>query len=185
MRQVVAIVGLSGVGKSTLIGRVANRIPLQHLQASDLIKAEQAYRNAIVSNSEELRLGAVLDNQRLLIEGFKRATRPGDGLIVFDGHAVIFGAQTVTEIPSAVFDAVGCRHIIVAQADPAILHERRLKDEHRVRPNVDIEILAWQQQHAKAVAARIAADLTIPLSNIAADDADEAIRILSAHSRIR
>lgn len=180
MRQVVAVVGLSGVGKSTLIGRVAARIPLQHLQASDLIKTEQAYRSAVVSSSEELRLGAVLDNQQLLIDGFKRAARPGDGLIVFDGHAVIFGAETVTEIPSGVFEAIGCRHIIVAQADARILQERRLKDEGRVRPNVDIETLTCQQLHAEAVASGIAADLGIPFSSIAADNADEAIRILSA-----
>jgi len=39
MIQVIAIVGISGVGKSTLIRQMQERQPLLHLQASDLIKA--------------------------------------------------------------------------------------------------------------------------------------------------
>lgn len=72
MKRRIAILGLSGVGKSTLIGKIRDTVPLLHLQASALIKAEQAHREKSPDSSEALRTGAVIDNQLLMV-------RPTDG----------------------------------------------------------------------------------------------------------
>lgn len=95
---VVALVGLSGVGKSTLLGEIARSVPFCHFQASNLIKAERARSTSRETSSEELRLGPVLDNQALLISSFTRATRDVVGLVVFDGHIIIDGLFGLTEI---------------------------------------------------------------------------------------
>jgi adenylate kinase len=53
-RRVVALVGLSGVGKSTALARARASVAFEHLQASTLIKAER----------ERLRQAAI-DSRRL------------------------------------------------------------------------------------------------------------------------
>lgn len=172
MIKVIAIVGISGVGKSTLIRQVQARQPLLHLQASDLIKAEQLRQRSNASSSEELRLGPVLDNQQLLISGFFAAIVGFAGLIVFDGHAVIFGESTATEIPSTVFGRIGCQAIIVIEAEPTTIRAQRMRDVARPRPDVTEAELARQQAHAKDVAAKIAAEFAIPFHCIASGDGE-------------
>jgi adenylate kinase family enzyme len=54
--KVIAVLGLSGVGKTMLVNRVSEQKELLHLTASDLIKARLA------QTSEQLRKGAVADN---------------------------------------------------------------------------------------------------------------------------
>jgi adenylate kinase len=149
-----------------------------HLQASDLIKAEQARRRASVSSSEELRLGPVLDNQQLLVDGFVAATQGVSGLVIFDGHAVIFGAAGATEIPSTVFGALGCAAIVMIEAEPATIRARRQRDIARARPDVDEITLGLQQALAKTVAAHVAADLAIPFHCVGAGS-DTALAVLA------
>ena len=70
MNDVIAVFGLSGVGKSWLISRFAEGHEVLHLQASQLLKDAKAAVSGIVTTSEELRTGPVIDNQALLISAF-------------------------------------------------------------------------------------------------------------------
>ncbi|WP_375459215.1 ATP-binding protein [uncultured Enterovirga sp.] len=180
MRRVVALVGLSGVGKSTLVRRLVEQIPLLHLQASDLIKAEQARRQTTASSSEELRTGPVLDNQQLLIDGFARASASVDGLVLFDGHAVIFGDASVTDVPSSVFAALTCEQILMIWAEPGAILQRRLNDTRRIRPELDAGLLEQQQRRAGEAAARIASELGIPFACFSSEDVHAVVEALRA-----
>lgn len=179
MKRVFALVGLSGVGKSTLIRAVHDHLPLLHLQASNLIKEEQARQNAAISSSEQLRLGPVLDNQQLLVNGFAHASAEAVGLVIFDGHAVIFGEDTATEIPSDVFRSLGCERIIMVEADPKVIRTRRATDPHRARPDLKTEVLDRQQRLARQVAERIATDLSIDFQLLQSGDINQAITSFS------
>ncbi len=155
----VALLGLSGVGKSTLIGRVAMNTPLLHLQASGLIKAEQEYRKQAPDSSEVLRTGPVLDNQVLIVAAFERLTRTITIPVVFDGHSLIDGQDGLIEIPSSVFAALSLDAVAFLVSDPSTIFERRSFDAGRQRPSRDPMTLARHQILAEKAALRIANDI--------------------------
>jgi hypothetical protein len=68
--QVVAVFGVSGVGKSWLISRFAAANVVAHAEASRLIREAKEAIDGNDTNSEELRKGPILDNQKLLIQAF-------------------------------------------------------------------------------------------------------------------
>jgi len=166
MSSRVAVLGLSGVGKSTLIKQVQSSTPVVHLQASALIKAEQEFRSQRSDDSEALRTGAVLDNQALLVAAFHRATKGVELPIIFDGHSIIDGRDGLIEVPSSVFREFGLNAIYFLGADPEAIAERRRGDFGRERPFRDVETLRNQQELAMAVAQRIATDIGCVFANI-------------------
>jgi adenylate kinase len=170
--KVVAVVGISGVGKSTCIRQWAERFPFMHLQASALIKAEQAARNQAVGSSEELRLGPVLDNQALLVNAFRRATENYDGLVIFDGHTLIDGVDGPMPIPVSVFQALECEQIIFIHDTATTIAERRAKDKQRIRPQLSVEELNRHQDLALAAAQKVAGELGIELMILSQSVAD-------------
>ncbi|THG40423.1 ATP-binding protein [Sphingomonas olei] len=170
MTRRVALLGLSGVGKSTFISRVARQSPLLHLQASSLIKAEQARREQNPESSEELRTGAVLNNQELLVAAFLR-TAGGSALpIVFDGHSVVDGQNGLVEIPASVFAALRLTGIFFLRADPLVIAQRRTADVHRSRPFREPGTLAEHQRIARDVSRRIAHEIGCEFQEITAAD---------------
>lgn len=172
MTKRIAILGLSGVGKSTLIGRLREIVPLLHLQASDLIKAEQAYRSQTPDSSESLRKGAVIDNQTLMIAAFQREAAATDLPVIFDGHSVIDGRDGLIEIPSSVFGELGLDEIYFLAAEPSVIAERRRVDTDRTRPYRDVATLQQHQEIASEAARRIAREIGCPYIHISDDGID-------------
>ena len=101
---VIGVFGISGVGKSWLVAKVASCLPgTLHLQGSTLIK--QGLADPSVS-SEMLRLASgdhIIANQQILVAMFNRviAAHPSN-LVLFDGHLLIDTAAQMMEIPQAV-----------------------------------------------------------------------------------
>lgn len=174
----IALLGLSGVGKSTFLRALAEKVAFMHLQASDLIKAEHAYRHAQPQSSEALRTGAVLENQALLIAGFHRAAASATAPIVFDGHSVIDGRDGLIEIPGAVFAALDLAAISFLQADPATIAARRSQDTVRQRPLRDEVTLAKHQERAITVARRAADAIGCPFQTLMSDDIEIMERLI-------
>ena len=170
--RIIALVGLSGVGKSTLLKRMASHIEFEHLQASVLIKSELKRTQSELQSSEGLRQGQVIDNQAALISGFLRTTEGMSGLVVLDGHTLIDAGEKLIEIPADVFRQIGVEHMIFLQEAPERIAERRGGDIGRKRPNRTVETLAYHQVQAIIVAARITLELDIPLSVISGSQHD-------------
>ncbi len=134
-------------------------MPLLHLKASGLIKAEQAFRDKNPDSSEALREGAVIDNQALLIAAYQRATSGSDLPIVFDGHSLIDGKDGLVEIPAEVFAELDLDAICYLKADPELIFERRQGDVGRERPIRNSATLRRHQTLAEAAARRIAVNI--------------------------
>jgi adenylate kinase len=160
---VIAIAGLSGVGKSTFLRAMAARVDFHHLIASDLIKAELARLDQGSSSSEELRLGAVVDNQQLLVKGFLQETAATTLPIVLDGHVLIDGKGGLIPIPSDVFRQIGTKHLVFLQDEPSTIRLRRTLDQGRLRPSRTVEELGEQQDLAIKTAAKICRELSIDM----------------------
>lgn len=174
----VALLGLSGVGKSTLIERLNARRPVLHLQASALIKAEQAHREQRFEDSESLRLGAVVDNQALMVAAFRRAAADAALPIVFDGHSVIDGRDGLVEIPSSVFAELEMASIFYLTADPDAIAARRLADAARERPKRTVKVLAEHQRFAHDAARRIAQEIGCPFIPVTDGDVDQIVAVI-------
>ena len=170
MSRRIALLGLSGVGKTTMLNRLSGQIAFTHLEASRLIKAEQARRSIAAQSSEVLRTGPVLDNQALLVAGFKYEARSIDGPIVFDGHSVIDGGNGLIKIPADVFASLELQAMCILQAAPAAILARRQGDTARPRPARLVEALAEHQEKAIEVARAIAEQLNLPFSLLGNED---------------
>jgi adenylate kinase len=161
-RKVVALVGLSGVGKSTRLKDVRRGLVFEHLQAGDLIKAEREERQGKLVAHDVLREANIDDNQALLISGFLRYA-PEEGLIVLDGHTVIDTPDGLVEISPSVFSAIDVSRFVVLVDDAEKIASRRLSDRRRTRPFRSPEELAEHQERSVLAAYRAALALRVPL----------------------
>ncbi|WP_251133905.1 AAA family ATPase [Rhodomicrobium sp. Az07] len=138
------------------------RLVFQHLQASDLIKAERRERQGKPVAHDLLREGNIDDNQALLISGFMRYA-PEDGLVVLDGHTVIDTPDGLVEISPSVFSAIDVSRFVVLVDDVEKIALRRLSDTRRTRPTRSHEELAEHQERSVLAAYRAALALSVPL----------------------
>lgn len=166
MIQKVALVGLSGVGKTTFLQRTANYLTFTHLEASQILKEELAKLATKEPTSEELRTGAVRDNQRILIEGFNRKSLSSKNLIVLDAHTVIDTGKELQKISATVFGEMGIEKMIFLEAAPEDILQRRLDDTGRKRPVKTLQEIDSQQTSALQQARQITRILNIPLLTV-------------------
>ena len=179
MKSIIAVVGISGVGKSTLVRQAGGQRKILHLTASELIKSEQHRRQVQDQTSEELRAGPVLDNQSLLIAAFERATLDAGVPIVFDGHTTIDAPTGLVEIPTEVFRRIGVQHLVFVEDAPEEIARRRTADVSRSRPERSAAQLQRYQEVSKAAATRISTELSIPLTSIGPGELASLLSILT------
>lgn len=146
-RRVIAVFGISGVGKSTLITEALKAAPEgAHLQARDLIKSGLADQ----TNSEMLRRrpsAKVRSNQDIMLEGFRRRVQAQPHrLIVFDGHLLIDTDDELVQIPQEVIASLGPSLMVHVEDDIARIAARRTQDSSRQRPQRSEETLQEHQQ---------------------------------------
>jgi adenylate kinase len=176
---VVAVFGLSGVGKSWLTSRYAKRFGVLHVQASQLLRETKASLFGVNLTAEELRQGAVLDNQELLVRAFTNVRRTSVKPIIFDGHCVVDNGTDLIEIPSEIIVGLHILHIVFVEGPVEAIVERRLKDSDRVRPIRSVFDLGLHQHRAKEVCRNYSTSLGIPLTFVLAGDEDAFADVLS------
>lgn len=176
--RVIALVGLSGVGKSTLLSSLLPLVRFQHLQASALIKAERELLNLRKLSLDTLRNEDIGVNQQLLIAGFTRAIDLQTGIVVLDGHSVIDSSAGLVPIGATVFRALGVSRMVFLADDPAHISERRQADANRKRPDRTPSELRQQQEQALLDAFRISLELKVPLGIITPNHASDMHELL-------
>lgn len=174
---IISFTGLSGVGKSTFLRRLSERLLFQHLVAGSLIAAA---RDAEQQDRDKLRHADLDENQRLLIRGFALARDPEADLVVIDGHVVIDSGYGLTKLPADVFRILGITTVVHLEADPARIAANRAGDTLRVRPVYDTITLAAQQKVSRAHADRVAAALAVGFHIVGHDDIQRLASILSS-----
>jgi len=169
--KVVAVVGISGVGKTTMLNQLSELIEFHHLGASQIIKNEQRATTDETSSSEALRLGDIERNQQHLVAGFHRQ-KSMSSLVVLDAHVFIDTGDTIHPIEPDVFLRIGIEAMIFLETEPAKIASHRRNDKARKRPELAIGTLSSHQQQAKETARSICDELKIPLYISAAGDLD-------------
>lgn len=182
-QRVIAFTGISGVGKTTFLSKLAELITFQQVTGGSLIAAARA----IAPGSRDTMRHADLDeNQRLLIRGFSLIRDPDAGLIVMDGHVVVDTGEGLTKISSDVFKALDVMAMVHLEADSSRIAQNRSRDTYRSRPKHDIETLKMHQELSREHANSIAESLRISFHSVTHDDVARLADLLeSAHNFIR
>jgi adenylate kinase len=169
----IAVFGISGVGKSRLISSFGNPDGFVHVQASELLKrAKEAAGGGSVS-AEDLRQGAVLDNQSFLVSAFKAFSSAECKNIIFDGHTVIDGGASLIEVPIEVIASIDPAGVIFVWDEPATIARRRLADAKRQRPSRTAAELDEHQRRAETLSRAYAEKLSIPFARVRSGDEDQ------------
>ncbi len=177
-KNIIFVAGVSGVGKTTFLKKIAENAEFQRLTASLIIKEQRKYIGVQKMTSEELRLANLADNQKVLVDGFHRLKIPQMDLIIIDGHTVIDTPNGLIKIESSVFKGLGVEHFIFLKEQPAEILKRRRADSSRNRHSISAELIEQQQAKSLVVTAKIAEVLGVPMSILNTCQSDDALRIL-------
>ena len=166
-QRVFALVGVSGVGKTTFLKRLRSILEFQHLSAGTLIlearKASHAERDAV-------RIRDVGENQRFLLSGFQMFRDKCATRVVLDGHVVIHTLKGIETISPSVFEAIGIDGLLHLSAPPEAILGNRTSDASRSRPQLSVLEISEHQDISLSGAKKIAAALNIPFCEVSGDD---------------
>lgn len=174
-QRIVAVTGISGVGKTTVLRRLAQLIDFQHVTGGSLIAAA---REIAVDSRDIIRYADLDENQRLLVEGFALTRDPYASLVIIDGHVVIDGAEGLSKIPSNVFKALGVSIMVHLEAPPEQIAINRAGDASRPRPFYSRDLLEQHQMLSRWHAHAVSGILNIPLHIVTHDDANQLVNLL-------
>lgn len=178
-KRVVIVTGVSGVGKSSLLNKVAKRVPIQVLSAGRLILDEINRRQNRTVSYDDLRTLDIAANQEALGAAFERVQDPNSDMTVLDAHVVVDTPNGVIPIDAAVFQKVRAALMVFLEIEPEKLFKNRQSDLLRNRPLRDIKTLGRQQIEAKASAKAIADKLGIPFIALQSASPDDLIKVLT------
>lgn len=168
MKRVVAVFGLSGVGKSTTVSRVVTAADgvATSINAGDLIRRR---RSGGAQELRQLSAGEIQSNQELLIkEVAAERTRPGPPILLLDGHCVIDNGEELVRIPVGVIERLGLSAIVYLTADACEIRERRRLDSGRTRPDLDTVEVARHQEVGLAACTSYSVELELPTMVVSA-----------------
>lgn len=181
-QKIVAVFGLSGVGKSTLIKNVLeNRSDFVRVSGGNLINNYLSTQNR--DQLRKLTKSKVLNNQEVLISNFIETKKTLKGKhIIFDGHCLIKNGEALTEIPTEVVKRISPNIIIFIDGTAEEVIKRRREDS--LRPNREIETASQIDENRflqKSICSKYSSELSIPLEIIYTSELDKFSEILNTN----
>lgn len=174
-QKVIFLAGISGVGKTTFLKKLATEIEFQHLTAGTLISNGKSIEP---KDRDAIRFSNLDENQELLISGFHH-TRDNEALVVLiDGHVVIDNGSGLEKINSNVFKALNIDAMVHLNADTDQIFKNRENDESRARPKLSREQLKDHQEYSILAAYEISKVLDMRCIEINAEDIASIKRLL-------
>ena len=139
----VVIVGIPGVGKTSLIAKIAELIKQKNKSVSvhsyGTVMFEEAKKMGI-RNRDELRMLPIVKQKQLQKMAAEMLSNLSDDVIFIDTHAFISTkAGFYPGLPNYVIQIIQPTNFIAITATPDEIHNRRMEDETRDRDPVSIE----------------------------------------------
>ena len=139
----VVIVGIPGVGKTSLIAKIAELIKQKNKTVSvhsyGTVMFEEAKKMGI-KNRDELRLLPIVKQKQLQKMAAEMISNLSDDVIFIDTHAFISTkAGFYPGLPNYVIEIIQPTNFIAITAGPDEIHDRRIKDQTRNRDPISIE----------------------------------------------
>ena len=140
--KIVVVVGIPGVGKTTLINKIVEKIK-DHVKSVNVtsfgtIMLEVAKENGL-QNRDELRKLPVLDQKKLQKDAAEKLSKIVSDVVIIDTHAFIKTPEGYNPgLPYHVLQIIEPTHFILVTANTEEIYNRRMKDETRSRDKVSI-----------------------------------------------
>ena len=144
-RKKVVIVGIPGVGKTSLVTRIVELINAQKHCASvhsyGTVMMDEAANNQ-VSDRDNLRHLPVSQQKELQKQAAKKIAQLTDDVVFIDTHAFISTKEGFYPgLPNHVIQILEPTHFIAISARPEEIYNRRMKDDTRNRDKISIEAI--------------------------------------------
>ena len=144
-RKKVVIVGIPGVGKTSLVTRIVELLNGDKQRASvhsyGSVMMNEAENNNI-SDRDNLRHLPVSQQKELQKQAAKKISELTDDVIFIDTHAFISTQEGFYPgLPNHVIQVLEPTHLIAISARPEEIYNRRMKDDTRNRDKISIEAI--------------------------------------------
>ena len=144
-RKKVVIVGIPGVGKTSLVTRIVELLNGDKQRASvhsyGSVMMNEAENNNI-SDRDNLRHLPVSQQKELQKQAAKKISELTDDVIFIDTHAFISTKEGFYPgLPNHVIEVLQPTHLIAISARPEEIYNRRMKDDTRNRDKISIEAI--------------------------------------------
>lgn len=137
------VVGIPGVGKTTLITRAAELLNQKRKTTVVIfgtIMFEEAKKKMGLKNRDELRRLAVEDQRRLQDLAAQRITEMNDDIVIIDTHLFVNTEEGYYPgLPMRLLSIMKPTNMVMVAADPGEIAERRKSDQTRQRDISSIE----------------------------------------------
>ncbi len=137
------IVGIPGVGKTTLINRAAEILSQKRKTTVVIfgtIMFEEAKKKMGLKNRDELRRLAVEDQRRLQDLAAQRITEMNDDIVIIDTHLFVNTEEGYYPgLPMRLLSIMKPTNMVMVAADPSEIAERRKSDQTRQRDISSVE----------------------------------------------
>ena len=139
----VVIVGIPGVGKTSLVATIVKKLLDRNIAVSvngyGTMMLDEA-KNIGVKDRDELRRLTVEKQKELQKTTAEKISNLTDDIIFIDTHAFIStNAGFYPGLPNHVIQIIQPTHFIAISARPEEIYNRRMKDETRNRDKISIE----------------------------------------------
>ena len=139
----VIVVGIPGVGKTTLVSKIVELLKSKQKSVSvhsfGTVMYEEARKNGI-KDRDELRKLTMEQQKNLQKIAAEKLSRLGDDLVIIDTHAFIStNAGFYPGLPNHVLQIIKPSNFISVSARPEEIYNRRMKDTTRNRDQVSLE----------------------------------------------
>ncbi|MDN5201955.1 ATP-binding protein [Fulvivirgaceae bacterium BMA10] len=170
-QNIIFIGGIHGVGKGNVCTKIQQKMDLEHLSASEVLKWSE-----VSPDTSNKLVKDISDTQDRLINRLKSLINPNKRYIL-DGHFCLFDAfGKIHKIPLTTFEKISPFVISVVTSDVEIVNERLRKRDGK---SYSQNILNEMQETEIDQAVSIANSLNIPFFIIKNDDSSELVKFLS------
>jgi len=147
---VVVVTGIPGVGKTTVMKEAAEGIDIQFVTFGTVM-ADIAIEMNLVQNRDEMRKLTLEQQKELQIKTAEKVAKIDN--VIVDTHATVKTPKGyMPGLPEWVIKKLNPTAIIVVEADPEEIYNRRSKDTTRNRDPDSKEKIAEHQQMNRAAA---------------------------------
>jgi adenylate kinase len=166
----VVIVGIAGVGKTTLVSKIVeilnNKKKSVSVHSFGTVMFEEAKKLGI-ENRDELRKLSVGEQKELQKMAAKKIAGFNDNIVIIDTHAFIATKEGFYPgLPSHVLEELKPANFITVSARPEEIYNRRMKDTTRERDIISIDSIKKELAVQEAMLSSCAVITGSPVKSI-------------------
>ena len=155
-RRRVVIVGIPGVGKSTVVNKVVERMSSENLNTKVVnygtVMMEEASRRHGIKSRDDMRKLPVEIQRELQVNAASRISSVQEEFAIIDTHLFIATKEGFWPgMPMDVLQALKPTHLVLVTASVEEIKKRRESDPTRVRDTATVETLTLELEAARTL----------------------------------